>query len=378
MKRTAMVREPRHRWVRWIAEVGHDLAPEVKSRLLSTFYNSLAALVAGAVNSMAIALVAFLRSGDVVFLFIVAVDIALLVVRLWMTRHPEKSSDVLFLAGLAWSCLVALTLALVIQSGDVTMTVVALASGFATIAAILGRNFPAPRYALLQGLIIIMGYEISYGVLHADVIPLLVLQGGAFLLVGRGIIAHNRDALIRALKGEERERKQAVRDPLTGLLNRRGLEAAFQKKRAESSDLVLYYLDLDGFKQVNDRHGHGIGDLLLQQVAQRLEAVAGERSAICRLGGDEFLILSPRDNMAAVRAFGARIVTSLSAPYRVEDDLLVRISASIGVARQSDVAHALDVCMAQADKALYVAKERGKGICVLYESEMQQTFAASA
>ncbi|MEE2949702.1 MAG: GGDEF domain-containing protein [Pseudomonadota bacterium] len=366
--------------VRWIADVGCHWSNDINLKLISTFYGSFSPLGLASLNSMAVAFVAYLRTGIGWFLWLIALDAFTLALRYVVIRRPEWPSDGLFIGGLAWTLILAVTTALVVKSGDQTMIVVTLAWNFAACAGIVGRNFAAPRYALVQVMLIILGYFISFGMDNLSVIPLLVIQCILFGFVSKGIIAQHRGTMIRALKGEARERDQASRDPLTGLLNRRGLQAAFEARRkARDEPLVLFYLDLDEFKQINDQHGHLLGDQLLCAVARRLEGILGPSRAICRLGGDEFLILAGNAGPQSIRALGQDILAAIAMPHRLDDAHEFRIGASAGAAWMRNGPDALQVGMAEADKALYRAKAKGKGVCVLSlaPTEAAQTTSVS-
>ena len=153
-------------------------------------------------------------------------------------------------------------------------------------------------------------------------------------------------------------------DPLTGLANRRLLvkriSAAIANARRSTSAMAVVYLDLDGFKQINDTWGHGAGDALLQSVARRLQSVVREEDTVSRVGGDEFMIVlwhvANTDDVAAVTA---KLVEIVAQPYVIEErSLSVTTSAGIGIyPGHGDDADSL---MNSADAALYEAKGAGK------------------
>lgn len=166
------------------------------------------------------------------------------------------------------------------------------------------------------------------------------------------------------------------RDPLTGLLNRYGLHEAF-KSHVEPSltDLAgswaLAYLDLDGFKNINDRLGHDVGDAMLTEVASLLRAELGPRDLISRSGGDEFVILLNRYDRPSVMDAVERIRHNLEAHefMVVNESKVVRIAASCGVAFIEPQSKLNDV-VRQADMAMYQAKEQGRN-CVICFQTMQ-------
>ena len=150
--------------------------------------------------------------------------------------------------------------------------------------------------------------------------------------------------------------RSSQRDALTGLLNRRGLTASFQKMVSAEGFAVLG-VDLDGFKEVNDAHGHGTGDAVLAETARRLLSCVRDADLVCRTGGDEFAIVTAGAESVG-RAVAERIVTAMRAPIATGAGE-VEVRASVG----GVWAHAkagLDDLLSQADKLLYEAKARGK------------------
>jgi diguanylate cyclase (GGDEF)-like protein len=196
------------------------------------------------------------------------------------------------------------------------------------------------------------------------------------------IIAHARlqaeAQLTDAHALEQTLREQSLSDSLTGLPNRRaffnfvdGLAAAQSSGSASTSDAEttwLLFIDLDGFKAVNDVHGHPIGDALLQRVAKRLSDFAEPGVHVCRMGGDEFnLIMVGQRDEAAVESWCASLLAALAEPYFIADRL-VRISGSAGC-RRLDPACGIEVQMMQADFALMLAKRQGKNRVVRFAPE---------
>ncbi|MCX8997388.1 EAL domain-containing protein [Rhizobiaceae bacterium BDR2-2] len=174
-------------------------------------------------------------------------------------------------------------------------------------------------------------------------------------------------------KREKQASIAARRDALTGLANRYSfherLEASLAERDNRSS---LLFIDLDGFKLINDMRGHRVGDILLKQVADRLrEACAAPGMAIGRLGGDEFAVLIPNDDSRQARAFAADLVRVLSMPFDLGGDSNVRIGASIGIALAPRHAKDGETLLSRADIALYAAKEAGKGTFRLFLPDME-------
>jgi diguanylate cyclase (GGDEF)-like protein len=190
-------------------------------------------------------------------------------------------------------------------------------------------------------------------------------------VAGGGVLRTYTDITERR-HAEDRIRHLARHDGLTSLVNREvflehlaGAMQALERRGRRADDskagegLAVHYIDLDGFKPVNDRHGHGVGDKVLAAVAERLRAVARERDIAARLGGDEFAVLQGhvlRQDVAV--ALAHRLLDALRAPLVIEGHA-IDIGASLGVAwtRQSlDPEHLLR----EADAAMYAAKAAGR------------------
>ena len=156
----------------------------------------------------------------------------------------------------------------------------------------------------------------------------------------------------------------ALKDPLTGLVNRRLLaeriSMAVVQARRNSSTMAVLYLDLDGFKEINDTLGHGAGDALLKMVAARLVATVREADTVARLGGDEFIIvLSHPNGMEGAAKLASKVIQAVSQPYRVEGQT-VSITTSAGVGLYPVHGEDAETLMKSADVALYEAKRAGK------------------
>jgi diguanylate cyclase (GGDEF)-like protein len=156
----------------------------------------------------------------------------------------------------------------------------------------------------------------------------------------------------------------ALKDPLTGLANRRLLaermSMALDHARRNQSAMAAVYLDLDGFKQVNNTLGHAAGDGLLKMVAARLSATVREEDTVARVGGDEFIIglwhLTSADDAATV---ASKLIEAVSQPYDIERRA-VRLTASAGIGIYPVHGEDADTLMRSADLALYESKHAGK------------------
>ena len=156
----------------------------------------------------------------------------------------------------------------------------------------------------------------------------------------------------------------ALHDQLTGLANRRLLtdrvSRALAHARRHTSAMAVVYLDLDGFKQVNDGMGHGAGDVLLKLVAQRLVGMVREEDTVARPGGDEFiLVLSDISGPSYAATVALKVIEALSRPFDI-DGHSVSITSSAGVSIYPAHGEDVDTLTKSADLALYEAKRAGK------------------
>lgn len=165
---------------------------------------------------------------------------------------------------------------------------------------------------------------------------------------------------------------QATHCPLTGLANRYLLldraERALARLERRPATVVLLFIDLDGFKPVNDTYGHAVGDLLLVEAARRVQLVARRTDTAARLGGDEFVLLcESTDGEEHARPIAERIVQALSAPYTLSrpggpaggGPVQVSVSASVGIALTTNPAMTSERLLGLADAAMYLAKADG-------------------
>jgi diguanylate cyclase (GGDEF)-like protein len=173
---------------------------------------------------------------------------------------------------------------------------------------------------------------------------------------------------------EEREHAwyRAMRDPLTHLPNRAlfedRLELTMKRAWRAGQHFAVAYLDLDGFKPLNDRHGHAAGDEMLVNVARRLEQALRDTDTIARFGGDEFaLLLEDLDGAGALDFLSERVLRQVCAPLVLEATLdgvpaVVCPHVSIGIALFPDHAASREELLRRADGAMYAAKREGGGV----------------
>jgi diguanylate cyclase (GGDEF)-like protein len=196
--------------------------------------------------------------------------------------------------------------------------------------------------------------------------------------LGLGAVLAERSSLFARLAQANRELQQlAFNDPLTGLPNRLTLidrvQQADRAARRDRTYAAILFLDLDRFKRINDSLGHAAGDELLKTMAVRLRASVREVDSVCRIGGDEFVVLLPDIEAAADAAIVAtKIIETMQVPVHL-GNLDLAVTTSIGIALIPDDGDDGGDLIRHADLAMYRAKQRGRNNFLFYTQEMNQT-----
>lgn len=201
------------------------------------------------------------------------------------------------------------------------------------------------------------------------------------LLIGVAVVlvyARLEYALRQAEHAEESSRRQAQRDPLTGLGNRlrlaQQLPQALRNAAADGRTLGVLLLDLDGFKRINDTWGHSVGDETLKAVAQRLQDNTPWALFTARLGGDEFLVCTQEDAEDAVIERAEELRSLITEPVPLLRGLTMSITPSIGITCVAPTPdHTAEQMLHEADVALYEAKRQGKARNVVYEGSVRKS-----
>ncbi|ACC74117.1 diguanylate cyclase [Paraburkholderia phymatum] len=198
----------------------------------------------------------------------------------------------------------------------------------------------------------------------------LELRDGRHLEITRNPVPDGSAVIIIEDVTQRRESEARIlhlarHDPLTGLANRREFHDRLKlmlsaAPASAASRAAVFYLDLDGFKNVNDNLGHGAGDEVLTMVAARLEQTLRDGELAARLGGDEFAVIVRDSTPLVVATIARRIIRVVSRPYRLAAGRTVSIGTSIGIALSAPD-DAVDALISRADEALYAAKQAGKG-----------------
>jgi len=166
-------------------------------------------------------------------------------------------------------------------------------------------------------------------------------------------------------EADKKIERLAYYDDLTDLPNRRlfidRLDVLIALSKRDNTKFAVLFIDLDGFKSVNDNYGHKFGDRLLKSVAKRIKSVFRESDTITRLGGDEFIaLIKETDSPEAVKKVTEKLLDTINKPYTIMDEITIKTSASIGVAIYPDDGTNADDLLTNSDNAMYIAKNAGK------------------
>jgi diguanylate cyclase (GGDEF)-like protein len=281
--------------------------------------------------------------------------------------HPRPLASIMLSSGLAMASF-GFGCAMSIRTGDVILTTIVVSGNMCALAGIATRwaALPRPAIATMVASILPPMYELAMGggssIMAAVVLGLTAASIATFT-------AHNRTTLLASITAGELLRRKAETDHLTGLANRAELMQRLEDACGELPDpthahgrsFAILYVDLDGFKAINDNHGHAAGDEILQRVSACLRQVAGPEALVARIGGDEFVVLLLDSDPLTARAVSDEVINAISREHRISDGRALRVGCSVGVSMAPDQGRDAEVLLARADAALYSVKNQGKG-----------------
>ncbi len=219
---------------------------------------------------------------------------------------------------------------------------------------------------------------VAIAINFAIVAGVLVLIALSYYRAFSRVIASEQDLQLQHEKTQKLNIQNEIlanQDGLTKLANRRSFANYLNEKLNEKSEhhsFIVGLVDLDGFKPVNDIHGHAAGDRVLKEVGQRLTRVLHGDCILARIGGDEFgLVIDHSASHSEIKAFGGKITRALQAPFVMRTGL-VQISGSCGFAVYPDAGNTVENLMERADFALYQAKTESRGSSIIFSTEHEQ------
>jgi len=363
---------PQWRLTRWLASTRQAVPDDVRAALVANLFGTLPIFLGGAANTLGIALlVAFWRPTPAILVWCaleVVVTLARLASMAYAYRAAARGRDTLtdlnILLAVAWGFTTGLGAGISLIGGDWTTAIVICISAAGMVGGMCFRYVCAPRLAtaVIGGALL----PATAGALLSGNAILLIsaVQAPALLIaMSKATFQLNR-LLVATMMAEREHQHRAGHDPLTGLVNRAGLARELDHRlagvTAGAKAFALLYLDLDGFKAVNDTHGHLVGDRVLCMVADRLRDALEPGDLAARLGGDEFVILCATAEEQPLREAASRLLAAITAPYPLADRPAAQIGVSIGIARAPRDGTDFVSLMSRADAALYAAKARGK------------------
>jgi diguanylate cyclase (GGDEF)-like protein len=199
------------------------------------------------------------------------------------------------------------------------------------------------------------------------------VEWGEHYVIGLRLLAQMLSSAFEARTLARRLQRQAFHDALTGLPNRKLLEDRFEQAqrrvRRARGGIIVAVIDVDNFKQVNDRHGHAGGDLALCEVGRRLQATLRGSDTVARMGGDEFVVVAEGNGPDAPALLAERLVGTCAAPLEIEG-VPVQVGLSVGLVCDYLLNTTLDGLLRRADAAMYRAKAEGKNRWVDADAEL--------
>lgn len=363
---------PTRRFTRWLVDPGRNVPPDIRVALVGGLFGSLPIFFGGIINTLLVAALITLRRPEPPFLLWLAMEslicatriVVLVSARRAALAHRPTPTDLYVVLALFWAGSVGYGTFISLTSGDWIAATLACLSAASMVGGICVRNFGAPRLSAAIVALSVGPCALAALFTQEPIFWLVLVQVPLYMTSMSMASYRLNGMLVSTMLAERENERQARQDSLTGLLNRygllRALDLAVGRASQGKAEFAVLYLDLDGFKSVNDTYGHGAGDTLLKQVSERLLALKPPGAEAGRIGGDEFVLLMRLDGNEDIRRFSDRIIDSVRQPYDLQQAMPVYIGGSIGIAliprHGADTAAVLHA----ADQALYLAKSAGK------------------
>jgi diguanylate cyclase len=383
---------PRLRALRWLTQAADHESEEIRTLLTSTFLQRTAALILATVNVMVLALITDIRTGAIWPLVWLATDSVLLVVRLLLIRACQKARplgaagpmDAMMISSLLWSFIMGLGCAACAMTGDILLIALAAIHVTGISAGISARNAAVPRFATMQILLCGAPFTVAAATLSSDSLWILAIETPIFMAGMCAVLQRQYRDTVGLIRAERQNTFLAFHDSLTGLPNRVQFHEQLLCVLNETPSpplkrrrTAVLYLDLDGFKAINDLYGHATGDALLREISDRLGFAAVQGGFAGRIGGDEFAVFLTDVTEEEVCRFATDLIARISAPCTVGAPEPITIGASIGIALAPQHGNTPDALLAFADRGLYAAKRLGKGIFRIFDASIAVTETVS-
>ncbi|GJE74583.1 GGDEF domain-containing protein [Methylorubrum suomiense] len=369
---------PRTRLARWLAEPGRDVPEPIRIALIANLYGTLPIFAGGVANTILVAAVIAARLPQPQILAWLVLEVAICLSRLVVLIVADRAAragrptptDLNLLLAVAWAGSLGYGTFVTLVSGDWVAATLACLSSAGMVGGTCFRNFSAPRLTAVMIALTLGPCCLGAAVAGEPLLAVTFVQIPCYLLAMTRAAYRLNALLVATMRAERENADLALHDGLTGLTNRAGLTAAFERSAASG----LLYLDLDGFKAINDTYGHAVGDRLLQSVAERIADEAGPGAIPARIGGDEFVVLCSGQGRGGLIDLGGRLIARISTPHPIgPEGQSLAVGLSVGIALAPDHGTGLAALMRAADSALYRAKSLGKGRCSVASRQASET-----
>ncbi len=335
---------PRYRFLRWLSGCDRTLPEEVMVRLSGGAIMHLPLLLAGMTCTLIAGVAMLIDAPSPFMLAWVTLILALMVGRVleyrWRLKRAQRGQstpvDGVLILALLWALSLGGLGAYALVAAPPALKLVAIGT-----LLVVSSSYPAlcigrPRLSVLLVLLADVPLKLAVPFQAESAYWIFVAQGPIYWLATLWFSCYLNGFAERALLGESRSRFQAEHDHLTGLHNRPGFYRRVDELRRSVAGVLpatLYYIDLDGFKQINDHQGHEAGDALLVDVARLFQQVLRQQDIVVRWGGDEFLLLLPGASEFLAADIAERLLTSVKALGMTYPG----VGMSMGIAREADL-----------------------------------------
>jgi diguanylate cyclase (GGDEF)-like protein len=372
---------PRNRWLRRLIETGREMPRPIRDIMLLSLFGSAKLAVTGMACVMVFDVMAEMLLHNAWSAALLGGNMLLTITRLVVMKRIAQAqaagaptpTDAYMWSLSAWCLCQGLGAMLAMASNISPLQTVGFIIVVAVIGSISVRQYAGGGFALL--LTCLTTLPIMAGVVFASnhwlwilllLIPIFIYSNFSMVL---DLQLVTRDSLI----AQHESHQLARHDSLTGALNRFGLmETLAALRGVNATEFTIFCFDLDGFKLVNDTHGHMAGDALLKSVVQRLRQVVRAEDCVARLGGDEFLVLAPRMGACQAEEFAVRLRSAIiGAPHEMESGPALQIGVSIGFACAPLHGTAFPALYHHADAGLYAAKQANRAAAQSFAMEVR-------
>jgi diguanylate cyclase (GGDEF)-like protein len=371
------------RFVDWLLAGPGPQSDDIQSEFLQQRSTKTRTLVVAVLASLLIACIAAALTGAIWAYAWVLAELVMGGTRLYLmmkaaarakAEGPAAASGTPIWAGLLSVMLISAGCYQCVASGQLLLVLTAGISLANLIGGIASRSAATPRYGILMICILTLPFAVATMLSPISFLFVIGLQTPVYTAGMIFLLLENHKILLNLHRSERNNRLMAHHDLLTGLPNRalnrklfsELLDGPWPVATPSAAKLTVFCVDLDNFKSVNDRLGHAAGDAVLIAVAGRLRASVREADVVCRVGGDEFVVLLPDITNGEATDIARRIITRISEPFEFAP--AARVGASIGLASAPQDGMTADELLSAADRAMYEAKRRGKGGFVIHAS----------